>query len=141
MRASYEALAVTLRVADYSALCSNESLVGNGDVACSTCLASEHTPLAHLCAACKSYLCRHHGVFAHLHIVGYLYEIVQLDALVYYGTSHCRAVNAGVSANLNVVLDGNDTYLRYLVVSVLVRCEPESVGADNTSCMYCDTVA
>ena len=103
-------------------------------------LSAKHTPLAHLGATCNAHLSRHHGVAAYLIVVGYLYQIVQLDTLVHDGGSHDGTVYTRVGTYLHIVFDDGYAYLGYLVIAVLGGLESESVGSYHTSCMQ-DTTA
>ena len=73
--------------------------------------------------------------------MGNLHEVVELNALADDGRTHCRTVYTGVSADLNIVLDGHDANLRYLVVAFCVRSEAESVRTDYAASVKSYVVA
>ena len=115
--------------------------VANSDVTCNTYLTAKHTPLAHLGASCDTYLRRHHGVLANISVVSYLNEVVEFHTLTDIGTSHSRTVNTSVGTYLYIVLNGDNAYLRNLVVTVGTRCKAESIGTYYTACMKSYVVA
>ena len=77
---------------------------------------------------------------AYLIVVGYLYQIVQLDTLVHDGGSHDGTVYTRVGTDLHIVFDDGYAYLGYLVITVLGGLESKSVGSYHTSCVQ-DTTA
>ena len=70
-----------------------------------------------------------------------LNQVVELYALANVGRTHGRTVNASVGTNLHIILDGNDTNLRNLVVSIRTWSEAEAVSTDDTTCMKSHVIA
>ena len=56
-------------------------------------------------------------MFAHDHVVAYLYEVVELHAATDDGRTHRGAVDAGIGSYLHVVLHHDVSYLGYLAYS------------------------
>ena len=58
-------------------------------------------------------------------------EVVEFDAMLNLGAAHCRAVDASVRPDLDIVLDDDYSDLLNLVVdTILVGCETEAVGTN-----------
>ena len=106
-----------------------------------TYLSAKHTPFAYLGTAGYTHLCRHHCVGTDVGVVGNLNHIVELHALANIGRAHGRAVNASVGTNLHIILDGNDTDLRNLVVSIRTWSEAEAISTDDATCMKSHVIA
>ena len=108
---------------------------------CETHLSAKHTPFANLGTAGYTHLRRHHGVGTDVGVVGNLNQVVELHALANVGRAHGRAVNASVGTNLHIILDGYDTNLRNLVVSIRSWSEAEAISTDDTTCMESHVIA
>ena len=76
-------------------------------------------------------------------VVGDLHEVVELHALADVGGTHGGAVYARVGANLHVVFDSDDAYLRYLVILACLHVgrKAKAVGAYHASCVQDDVAA
>src|SRR5947208_2024883 len=69
--------------------------------------------------------------FADLNVVCDLHEVVDLSAFADARLAECSAVNAGICADLNIVLDNNGADLRKFNVRVGIANVSESVRADH----------
>ena len=103
-------------------------------------LTAKHAPLAHLGTASNTNLSRHHGIGSNFNIVRYLHEIVELNAFVHNGASHCGTVYACVCSNLNIVFYGDNAYLRNLIIAFRSWCEAKAICPNDRACMK-DAVA
>ena len=83
---------------------------------------------------------RHDSVLAYLHIVGYLYEIIQFHSLADDGAAHGGAVDTGVGTYFYVVLNSDNTNLGNLVVTFGIGGKTEAIGADDAACMDCNII-
>ena len=75
--------------------------------------------------------------------MGYLHEVIEFHALTDKGATHGRTVHTSVGTNLHIVLYGNDTYLRDLVVlsCLLVRSKAKAVSANHRAAMDSNIVS
>ena len=81
-------------------------------------------------------------MFADLHVVADLHQVVELDPPADDGRIRLGAVDAGVGPDLHVVFDDHVAQLRNFVVSPLrVRSEAETVGPDDCAGMEDATAA
>ena len=108
---------------------------------CYAYLTAEHAPLPYLCWAGDTALCTHDGVFSYHDIVPNLNQVVQFDTFLYECCAHGWTVHTSVCTEFNVVLNGDDSYLRNLFISVSCGREAEAVSTDDDTCMQCDAVA
>ena len=104
----------------------DRNVVGDAD------LPGEEAVAAHARGSGNSGLRRGDGVLADLHVVSDLDQVVELHAAADDGRVGLRAVDAGVGADLHVVLDDDVAQLGDLVeASGGVGHESEAVGADD----------
>ena len=92
-------------------------------------LSAEHAVTSHLTSACHAYLRCADGILADYYIMAYLYEVVQLDAAVYYGRAHRSTVDTCVCSNFDIIFYNYIADLGYLgIAAVFLRCETETVS-------------
>ena len=102
-------------------------------------LTAEHTPLADFGRTGNACLRGDDGVAADFHVVGYLYQVVQLDSFVDDGGSHGGAVDAGVGTDFHVIFQNSDANLGNLFITGGRWGKAESVGSNDRTGME-DTV-
>ena len=119
-----------------SALRADLHAVADGDVVGDAHLPREEAVAADLRSSRDAGLGRRHGVLADLHVMADLDQVVEFHAPADDGRVGLGAVDAGVGADLHVVLDHHVAQLGNLVESARsVGHEPESVGADHRPCV------
>ena len=100
-------------------------------------LTAEHARAAYLGGAGDTGLCGYNGIGTYHHIMCYLYKIVQLHTFLNKSRPHSGAVYYRVGAYLAIVLYRDYSGLRYLLVRAVLRgSEAETVGTDDSACMY-----
>ena len=92
-------------------------------------LPAEHATLAYARRACYYISCSYVAVFAYLHIVGYVYQVVKLYALAQYGAAEGGPVYGAVGAYLHIVLYHHIAYLRHLGIALVLRLKAEAIAA------------
>src|SRR5436190_16561718 len=94
-------------------------------------LACDGNMIAHLGGTGYTDLRNEHAMFADFHVVPDLDQVVDLGPLAYYRFTQGRAIDRRPGADLNVVLDPDDSDLRNLVMLAIVHGEAVSVRADD----------
>ena len=81
-------------------------------------------------------------MFAHLYVVGNLYEVVEFHPFADDGRAHGGAVDGGVGTYLDIIFENHVAYLGNLgIFAVGLRSEPETVGSDDNACVQGAVVA
>src|SRR5690606_15527475 len=81
------------------------------------------------------------GVAADLDIVRDLDQIVQFSAAADHGLAQGGAIDGGVGADLDVVLDHHHAQLRNFVIAAVAKGKAKAVGADHSAAMDDDPIA
>src|SRR3990170_3421685 len=92
-----------------------------------SCLASNDYKIPDLCAPADRHLGHKNGIFSDLHVVAYLYMIIDLCTLPDEGIPRCRPVDGSICPYLHVISDDDTANLRYLVMSAAFQYVPETV--------------
>lgn len=128
--------------ADDTGLGSDDSVVSDLDMSDYADLACYDAVLSDLGGACDAGLSRHDGIFAYLHVVGNLAEVVDLHALANDGGLHFSAVDSGVGTDFDIVMYYHFAkVLDLLPRTVFLRSVAEAVRADYAVGVEYDIVA
>src|SRR5204863_3744499 len=100
-----------------------------------TTLAGNRHVIAQLGRAGNADLRDEQAMFADLHVVSDLDEIIDLGPLAYHGLAERRAIDGGTGADLDIVLDPHDSDLGDLVMFATVRRKTVTVGTDDDTGM------
>src|SRR5437879_2269722 len=92
-------------------------------------------------AAGKADLPHDQAVPAHHHVVGDMDQVVNFRALPNHGGPQRAAVNGGIGADLDVVVDDDVPELEHFPVAALVQHVAETVRPDYRAGMDGDAVA
>ena len=125
----------------YAALRADHCPVVNLDVADDPCLAANDNAGAYSDTPGDSDLRDDDGMFADHHVVRDLHEVINLDALLNPGAAKTRAVDRGIGANLDVIIDLHDANLRHLLVPGRGHFESKTIRADNGATVNDDAIA
>src|SRR5438552_12338641 len=75
------------------------------------------------------------GVLADDDVMRHLHKIIDFNAFLNPGSTEPRAVDGGIGADLDIVIDLHDAHLRNLCVLSVDDLESETVGSDDHSAM------
>src|ERR1041385_1107004 len=129
-----------------SALCdpalrSNRRLVANFKMAHNANLPPHHYTLTYSGTPGDASLRHDHRIFPNHDVVRDLHEIINLYALLNPRPAEPRAINRGIRADLDVVIDLNNPELLDFLLPAIDPLETKSVGADHRAAMNNHTCA
>ncbi len=82
-------------------------------------------------AASNAHTTSHGRVCADLHVVPYLYQVVQLDAVPYNGVLQRTPVNACIGSDLHIIANTNRPKLFNFFPPAIMRRKTESVSTNH----------
>src|SRR4030095_6944949 len=116
-----------------AALRCDDCAVGDFNVTDNAHLARYRNTFAHSRATGDASLRHDHGIFSDHDVVRDLYEIVDLNALLDPCPAKPRAIHGGVCADLDVVVDLDNSELLNFLVAAIDDFETKAVSSDNSA--------
>jgi hypothetical protein len=110
--------------------------ITNNYIVAKTGMSSGDDIIAQFHTACNSDLGAQKTTFTHLHVVGYLDEIVDFRSRPDNCGPELRSVYTTAGSNLDFVFDNHVAYVRYLLMDSFNGIVSESVGPDNAVWPY-----
>src|SRR5207247_263846 len=114
-----------------AALRGDHAAISDFDVADDANLPRHRDALANAGAARDSSLRHDHRMFSDDHVVRNLHEIVDLHALLNPRPAKTRAINCGVRADLNIIVDLNNPELLNFFVLAIYHLKSETIRANH----------
>src|SRR5262249_53907695 len=119
----------------------NQRTVGNLDVSIDTNACGENDVIADLRAARDARLRDYDAVFANVHVVRDLHQIIDLGAAANPRSVKARPVDCDARADLHVVADFHDAQLGYLGIGARVQFKSKAVTTDDGISVNHDALA
>src|SRR5205823_9293548 len=112
-------------------LCADQRAVSDLNMPNNSDLASNHHSFANPDASGNPGLRGNYGVFSNHNVVGHLHQIINLRARLNPSPTESRPIDRRVRADLHVIVDLDNSYLRHFLLTLCCHFETEPVGADH----------
>ena len=112
-------------------LCGNDRIVCYLQMPYNTYLPAKHAVLTDLGRTCYHIACCQVAVLSYLYIVRYVYEVIKFHSFADDGRTERSTVYSTVSTYLHIVFYHHIAYLRYLFITLILRCKTKSIATDD----------
>ncbi len=87
----------------------------------------------YLSTACNANATGHGCVFANVHVVAYLNQIVEFDAILNDRVLKRPTIDAGIGTNFDIVSNFDGAQLLYFFPGALIGCKAETIGSNDNA--------
>ncbi len=87
----------------------------------------------YLSTACNAHATGHGCVFANVHVVAYLNQVVEFDAILNDCVLKRATIDAGIGTYFDIISNFDGTQLLYFFPGALIGCKAETIGANDNA--------